>query len=236
MKISAIIPSAGRSARMGAFKPLLPFGSTTLIDQAVANAAHTCVEIIIVGGYHAGDLANYVTQDRGQSWLHQVRVVENEQWERGMLSSIQRGAREVNGEFFFVAPADMPYLSPEIYGMLASRPPRYALFPEHEGRKGHPVLISAEIIPELLRITPAEHDVAEAQSHGEDAPGTRADFTREDAASEQTSGQSPKPYRSMRQFLASYPTETCQVDTDAIFADIDTLEEYGAARAGRHPS
>jgi CTP:molybdopterin cytidylyltransferase MocA len=34
-EVAAIILAAGRSERMGAFKPLLPFGSQTVIDSCI---------------------------------------------------------------------------------------------------------------------------------------------------------------------------------------------------------
>ena len=151
---TAVIPAAGRSSRMGVFKPLLPFEATTLIERAIANAEHGCDEVIVVAGYRGAELIDHLALNKRSEPRPQLRVVLNHDWERGMLSSIQRGAREVRTEYFFVSPADMPYLTPEIYTELARNPPRYAAFPEHKGRRGHPVLISSSLIPALLEADP----------------------------------------------------------------------------------
>ena len=37
--LAAVVLAAGYSQRMGAFKPLLPFGSTTVIERVIAIAA-----------------------------------------------------------------------------------------------------------------------------------------------------------------------------------------------------
>ena len=50
-EVAAIILAAGQSSRMSAFKPLLPFGKTTVIDQCVDNFRQAgVVTIIVVAG------------------------------------------------------------------------------------------------------------------------------------------------------------------------------------------
>lgn len=181
---------------MGAFKPLLPFADTTLIERVISAAAPVCSELIVVTGYHSDDLSNYLRRDRGQPWLSQLKLVHNPRWEEGMLTSIQEGAREVSGDYFFVTPSDMPYISTLMYEMLAAQPPEYAVFPSRGDQTGHPVLISSAVIDDLLEADPA------------DGGG-------------------------MRSFLSQYRTDRYEVDSDEIFRDIDTIEEYGAARSGR---
>ncbi len=177
---------------MGVFKPMLPFEATTLIERAIANAEQGCDEVIVVSGYRGDELSDHLMHNKRHEPRPQLRIVRNERWERGMLSSIQCGAREVAGDYFFIAPADMPYLTPEIYAALLAEAPQYAAFPERGGRRGHPVLISAAVIPQLLN--------ADVETLG-----------------------------SMRRFLTGYPTETRTVETDAIFIDLDTIEQYRRA-------
>ena len=55
--ISAILLAAGRSSRMGAFKPLLPFGESTVIESCIINLRSAGIEeIIIVIGHRADDV------------------------------------------------------------------------------------------------------------------------------------------------------------------------------------
>ncbi len=172
---TVIIPAGGRSERMGRFKPLLPFGEGRLVDRAIANARAVAERVVVVTGYRGDELEAHLarrarptgsdqsppdrptgsarpTSSHGPTGSDGLRVVHNEHWPLGMLSSIQRGAREVETEYFFVAPADMPRLTPDIYAALLQPLPRYAAFPEHRGRRGHPVLISAAVIPRLLAV------------------------------------------------------------------------------------
>src|SRR5688572_22444122 len=53
-QIAAIILAAGRSRRMGNFKPLLPFGKQTVIESCVRNLRAAGVsEIVVVLGHQA---------------------------------------------------------------------------------------------------------------------------------------------------------------------------------------
>ncbi|MFL6229050.1 MAG: NTP transferase domain-containing protein, partial [Pyrinomonadaceae bacterium] len=55
--VAAILLAAGRSRRMGAFKPLLPFGATTVIESCINNLRGAGVaEIVVVLGHRAEEL------------------------------------------------------------------------------------------------------------------------------------------------------------------------------------
>ena len=52
--LAAVVLAAGYSRRMGAFKPLLPFGSTTVIERVIATIREAGVETIrVVVGWQA---------------------------------------------------------------------------------------------------------------------------------------------------------------------------------------
>ena len=54
----AIVLAAGFSSRMGAFKPLLPFGERTVVDHVVTTLRAAGVERIhVVTGFEAESLA-----------------------------------------------------------------------------------------------------------------------------------------------------------------------------------
>ena len=54
---SAILLAAGRSSRMGAFKPLLPFGNKTVIECCIDALREGGVEtIVVVLGHRADDV------------------------------------------------------------------------------------------------------------------------------------------------------------------------------------
>lgn len=55
-RFAAIVPAAGLSSRMGAFKPLLPFGSQTVIEASVENALSTAERAVIVLGRRGDEI------------------------------------------------------------------------------------------------------------------------------------------------------------------------------------
>ncbi|HYG81002.1 MAG TPA: NTP transferase domain-containing protein, partial [Pyrinomonadaceae bacterium] len=55
--ISAILLAAGRSRRMGAFKPLLPFGAGTVAGACVESLRGAGFkEVVVVVGHRAGEV------------------------------------------------------------------------------------------------------------------------------------------------------------------------------------
>ena len=106
--IVAIVLAAGFSSRMGAFKPLLPFGERTLIDHFVTNLRKAGVERIhVVTGFQAGDLAPELTR------LGVTRV-HNPNFAAGMFSSVRAGVASLppDADAFLLAPVDVPLLRP----------------------------------------------------------------------------------------------------------------------------
>ncbi|MGH9945077.1 MAG: nucleotidyltransferase family protein, partial [Pyrinomonadaceae bacterium] len=60
--LSAVLLAAGRSRRMGAFKPLLPFGDRTVAEVCVDNLrAAGVAEIVVVLGHRAAELQARLT-------------------------------------------------------------------------------------------------------------------------------------------------------------------------------
>jgi molybdenum cofactor cytidylyltransferase len=55
--LSAILLAVGESKRMGEPKQLMPFGQSTLLEQAINNLMNSAVdEIIVVLGYKAEEV------------------------------------------------------------------------------------------------------------------------------------------------------------------------------------
>jgi CTP:molybdopterin cytidylyltransferase MocA len=84
-----------------------------------------------------------------------VRWVRNENWaSTDMLRSVQLGAAALGAcSAFFLLPGDMPFVAPETFAaLLAERERQRAMviFPTHSGRRGHPPLIDAALLPAIL--------------------------------------------------------------------------------------
>lgn len=158
--VECLIPAAGRSERMGDWKPLLPFRGSTILETAVGTALHACSRVVLVAGYRGGELvARFAAVPR-------VRVVTNPDWESGMFSSIKVGVAEIGADRFFIALGDMPYLGPEVYEALLEHPPADAVFPVFGGRRGHPVLFRSSVGNLVLAAGPETGGMREIAARG----------------------------------------------------------------------
>jgi CTP:molybdopterin cytidylyltransferase MocA len=151
--ISAILLAAGRSQRMGAFKPLLPFGDKTVIEACIDNLAAGGVgEIVVVLGHRGDELRNHLAN-------HSVRFVLNTEPESEMGVSIALGVDQISkeAEAVFIALVDQPAVPPEVIRFLSEERERTGarlIIPQYEERGGHPVLIDLCFRNELSELDP----------------------------------------------------------------------------------
>ena len=91
---------------------------------------------------------------------HGFRHVFNADYELGMYSSLRRGVRGPAGwraARFFVLPADCPLVRGETVGRLlraARTRDALVIYPRYNGRRGHPPLLDATLIPLILSSEP----------------------------------------------------------------------------------
>ena len=146
--IAALIPAAGRSARMGTLKALLPLGRATVIEEAVRRFHAAGVDDVrVVTGHRAGELAP-VLRKLG------VKEIFNPDYEQGMFASVRAGVRSLEPGIsaFFLLPADIPLVKPgTIKGLLHASRHRGAMivYPRFRGSRGHPPLISTALVGNL---------------------------------------------------------------------------------------
>lgn len=153
--IAAVILSAGKSSRMGSPKALLPVNAdepeTTFVSHLLAVFAASRAEPVLVIVGHQAD-----TLRRAVDW-GTARLVVNERYEDGMLSSIQAAVHALEGtevEGMLVCPVDHPGVTPAIVDLLIENFETHGpavVLPVHEGRRGHPVLFSRRVFGDLLR-------------------------------------------------------------------------------------
>jgi len=152
-EIAAIILSAGRSRRMGAFKPLLPFGDRSVIECCINNLrAAGADEIVVVVGHRAEEV-------RQQLKAFDLSFAVNPDPASEMSASIALGVEQVgsNAKAVLLALVDHPAVPPQVIRILIEEWKRGAALvqPEHAGRGGHPVLIDMAYRDELLSLDPA---------------------------------------------------------------------------------
>jgi molybdenum cofactor cytidylyltransferase len=150
--VSAIILAAGQSSRMGAFKPLLPFGHTPVIEHTIAYLRRGGIEtIIIVVGHRAGEIKTHL-QNR------KLVFSINPEPDSAMAASILCGLAELPHEAraVVITPVDHPAVPRGVVTQLINewRQGARLVIPTNGGRGGHPVLIDLSFRPELLRLDP----------------------------------------------------------------------------------
>ena len=137
---------------MGAFKPLLPFGDTTVIESCLRNLRAAGIkDIIIVVGYRGEDIRRQLANSN-------LSFAINPDPDSEMSSSIARGVELVSDTAgaLLIALVDHPAVPPEVISLLVDEWKRGARLvqPEHEGRGGHPVLVDLSLRAELLALDP----------------------------------------------------------------------------------
>ena len=149
--LDCIVPAGGRAERMGEWKPLLPFGGSTIIETVVDAALRVCTRVVLVTGYRGAELAARFAHDP------RVELVENPRWPDGMFASVQLGVSRARTRRFFVTLGDMPWIRAETYrALLSADEGSEVVFPVFEGRRGHPVLFLDRVRPAIAAADPAK--------------------------------------------------------------------------------
>ncbi len=143
-----VIVAAGASTRMaGAWKPLLPFGSSTIIQTTVGTALSAGLRVVLVLGFRGEELTGLFAHE------NRVTIARNPDWELGLLGSVLCGMKQALGDAVFSMNADKPLVKTEVYRLVTAEYtrrtkaglPLVPLFASYQGKAGHPVLIPREI-------------------------------------------------------------------------------------------
>lgn len=155
-KICGIILAAGASSRMGRDKALLPWpsdsNSATLLSAAIAALKPFARAIFVVAGNNENNLAPIAA-------ACEAKLVRNPAPDRGQFSSMQVGlqaARDAGYDNAMITPVDCPPLSEHSLVQLrdafeqARARSAWAVAPENNGRRGHPLFANRELIDAFL--------------------------------------------------------------------------------------
>jgi len=138
--IDCVMLAAGVSSRMGKWKMTLPCKGSTIIECSVSNALKVCSRVILVTGYRVKELEQLF-----HDW-EQVELAYNAQYEKAMFSSVKLGVSLIRTKRFFFALGDMPLVDQAVYERLLSFPQATAVIPKYRGKKGHPILLSWDVV------------------------------------------------------------------------------------------
>lgn len=146
MRAAAVIAAAGRSSRMGEFKPLMVLDGETVIGRIVRTLRDAgAEEIVAAAGYQGGELERHLTPLG-------VRVVRNRRFgETQMFDSLKLGIAALTGpwDVLFLLPGDVPLIRAGTLRAMMEQPGQ-AVRPVWNGRGGHPLMVRPEGISRLL--------------------------------------------------------------------------------------
>jgi molybdenum cofactor cytidylyltransferase len=157
--VPAIVLAAGASTRMGRPKPLLPLGDgETFLTRILKTLRDADVDDMLVVVGHDGASIKASMIPLGFA----VRVVENPEYTRGQLSSLQAGLRAADRpgvRAVLVTLVDLPLISSStVRAVLEAyrRHPTAAMVrPVSGDRHGHPVVFDRQLFDELRAGDPA---------------------------------------------------------------------------------
>ena len=130
---------------MGRPKALLEFQGETFLGRLQRILLAHCAPVVVVLGHDAAAVRPILDP--------RALAAVNPDPERGMLSSLQAGLDLLcDAERVLFLPLDYPAIHPETIAHLCAAPMCEIAMPRYQGRRGHPVLISQEIVRELLAL------------------------------------------------------------------------------------
>jgi len=160
--LCGVILAAGASSRMGRDKALLPWPATepastqrdspTLLSAHIAALKPLTRAIVVVAGHNADSLAPIISQCG-------AALAINPAPERGQFSSLQIGLRKVidlGCDSAAITPVDCAPLDTETLASLrtafdeAQASDHWAIAPNSNGRNGHPLFVSHQLIDAFL--------------------------------------------------------------------------------------
>ena len=157
LKITGLIVSAGKSGRMGNFKPLMDYKGKTFLQRIILNLNTVCEKIIIVSGFKSELLQKEtikIFSNKSEKLLNdKVQFVKNENYGQGMFTSLQKGLSVIeNCDWVLYHFVDQPGLPPEFYIDFVGQIDNIHNWvqPSYDNRNGHPVLFNAEVIDLIL--------------------------------------------------------------------------------------
>jgi molybdenum cofactor cytidylyltransferase len=153
-KLAAIVLAAGYSSRMLEWKPFLPLGEKPVLTHVVETLRQASVEdIVVVAGHRAEEMMPRLT-------ALGVCGVVNDRYDWGMYESVKTGVQALAADTtaFFLWPVDVPLVKAHSLRCISRRflaGSCRIVYPTFQGERGHPPLISCELISSILQQDPA---------------------------------------------------------------------------------
>jgi CTP:molybdopterin cytidylyltransferase MocA len=150
MRSACLLLAAGKSERT------MPIPKGLILVEGIPRILYQCQqiekilgnELLIVLGYHEEKYRNVIG--------YKYATIINPDPERGQFSSIQTGLAALSDrEAVFILPIDEPCPDASVWKALEKNlPERGVAIPQINEKGGHPALVSASLIPEILSLDP----------------------------------------------------------------------------------
>ena len=152
--IVAVVLSAGESSRMGRPKALLPVDGVRFIEKIVLTLRATKVhDILVVLGHNAEEMRDKVSD-------LPATIVINPHYKQGQLSSLIAAIRHIESagagpdvDGILVHLVDHPFIDGKLVDLMLDKfyeTRKSIVVPTFGGRRGHPVIFSRDLFPEIL--------------------------------------------------------------------------------------
>lgn len=155
VKLGAILLAAGKSSRMETNKIILPWEGLTIGEKIITSVSKAGIkEIVFVVGHDYNVIMDVLGPVIKKL---KIKVVYNQHYERGMLSSIQEGVKKLDDNLsgFFIILGDQPFIDQSwLITLRNSFNPigKSIVIPVFEEKRGHPILLSIGFKDEILSL------------------------------------------------------------------------------------
>jgi len=146
VRTGAVITAAGKSSRMGSFKPLLKIGSFTAAEHVIRNLRAAGIsDIVLVTGNSAENLEKSL-KHLGVVFLRNDMYEHNE-----MFDSVKIGLNYLKDtcDRIFLTPVDVPLFTSETVKLLLACKANIGI-PVYKKETGHPVILDSDAVKMIL--------------------------------------------------------------------------------------
>lgn len=153
-RVAAIILAAGRSARMGEAKQLLPLGGGTVLERTLEQVRHSAAETpVLVLGHAAAEIREALSA----AALDGVTTIVNEEFGDGMSSSLRAGlaALDPSVSAALIVLGDQPLVQAATMDRIIRKYQESVaeiVVPHYEGRHGNPVVLGRSVFAEAMAL------------------------------------------------------------------------------------
>ena len=146
MDTGAVVVAAGMSSRMGDFKPMLSIGSISVAQRVVATLKQAgAARVVVVTGYNAEELERHLASS-GVVFLRNEHYRTTPMFDSALIGL--RYLRDKCRQVLFT-PVDIPLFTAATVDALLTSGAELAC-PVCGGTRGHPILMSANVIDRVL--------------------------------------------------------------------------------------